>query len=110
MTYTVGPKGKLDFTTRAHRNFVRCTLAKRHLPKRGLFDAMSPYFNDDVLSDHPDSKMHFARFVLFVARNERIKVRDMKWFKKCADHADVDGWYPEDCYGVAAAYGRVVCD
>ena len=59
----------------------------------------------DVLWDHPD-KTHATRLIIWLAWGDKIKPKDMLWFKPCLKFADVCDWDTKGCYGEAAAYGR----
>ena len=108
MGTSAGRKGMYDFTKRAHRKHALRMFATKHLTGKRLFEGMCKYVNDDSLFDKP-TKKNAARLVIWLAWIDQMKVSNMAWFKPCMHYAKFHDWDPKkDCYGDAAAYGRLI--
>ena len=53
-------------------------------------------------------KMWFARFVIWFAAHNNVPHVRMRWLKPVIKYAKIDLWNPDDDYGSAATYGRVL--
>ena len=98
----------------AHRESV-LLLVTAELSDEMRYSEFKEHFADcDVLHDkereRQPAEIWITRCVLWLAAGDRVMHEDMEWVEPIIVYALVDDWDTKECYGQAAAYGRVLAD